>query len=404
MAVGDNTELLLLPSLAAHRAQSGKLVLTHKYLNGAAEYAKTWPGPVTTLVRVSTEPSSDMDHVEVDNESSLTRVEERPADEAALAARLRKAAVVFGFLGPDELGTARICNSLGVPFVVTSEYSPETERQIVDSVTTNPILRWRRKLWIRGAERKRRALLKLCAGLQCSGIPAYEAYIGLQPDALLFFDNRVPVQQVISHSELARKASDVLSGRPLRLCFGGRLIAMKGVLQLPLIALALKDLGVAFQLDIYGRGELESKLATEIQRLSLTDCVAMRGVLDFETGWVPTLQQQVDLFVCCHPQSDPSSTYPEVMSCGVPIAGYSNRAFTGIVETSGSGWASPINDPEALARIIQRLNDNRTEIVRAAEKARTFAAQHCFESTFSSRSKHLIGLSRLPSDQSQSLP
>ena len=60
-----NHELVLLPSLRAHRGPNGGLVLTQKFLNGVAKYAKTWPGQVTALVEISPTPTSDMDHVEV---------------------------------------------------------------------------------------------------------------------------------------------------------------------------------------------------------------------------------------------------------------------------------------------------------------------------------------------------
>lgn len=129
----------------------------------------------------------------------------------------------------------------------------------------------------------------------------------------------------------------------------------------------------------------------------LEDCVALRGVLNFEEEWIPTLKAKADVFVCCHPQGDPSSTYPEVMSCGVPIVGYANEAFVGIVEQSGSGWLSPINDPHALAEVIASLAEDRTKIARGALKAREFAETHCFERTFSKRAKHLVSLSRLSS-------
>lgn len=390
-------ELVVLTSLRAHRGVHGGLVLTRKFLNGVAEYAAHWPGPVTTLVAPAPAPIFLMDPLEVmPGERRGYAVELRPADEAALLERLARAAVVLAFLSPAEGWLAAACKRLGVPLVYISEYSLHTERQIVDAQTENPLLRWRRKHWLAGAERVRLAALREAAGVQCSGTPTYEAYRRVNPRALLFFDNRVREAHVIDDAGLAARAAALHAGRPLRLVFGGRLVAMKGVRQLPLVARELVRLDVPFTLDIYGGGDQESVLREDIARLGLADRMSLHGVLDFDSQWVPLLKARADVFLCCHPQGDPSSTYPEVLSCGVPIAGYDNEAFTGIVAHSGGGWLAPMNEPRRLASLIAGLHADRAQIVAAAERGATFARRHAFERTFAARTHHLVALSRLP--------
>ena len=123
---------------------------------------------------------------------------------------------------------------------------------------------------------------------------------------------------------------------------------------------------------------------------------SLKGALDFRTGWIPALQREADLFVCCHLQGDPSSTYPEVMSCGVPIAGYDNEAFQGIVRYSDAGWQTPMKKPDLLAEEIARLHRDRDSLADASVRARAFAIQHDFETTFARRTQHMIDASRLP--------
>ncbi|MEZ5458872.1 MAG: glycosyltransferase [Steroidobacteraceae bacterium] len=393
---GPDHELVLLPSLRASPGRDGRIVMTRKFLNGVDAYARVWPGPVHVLAELSEHPTDDLDHTEIDPRDPAARVTPRPGQPDALAARLQNAAAVLGFLSPYQLDIAARCAQMRVPLIFTSEYSPRTEKQIVDAGTRNPLLRWRRKLWIDGAERKRIAALRIAAGIQCSGTPAFEHYRPYNDNALLFFDNRVPVDDVIDAEALERKLAALEQPRPLRLVFGGRLIAMKGVLELPRIAAALRRRGVAFTLDIYGAGQLEQALRDAIRRQSLQDLVTLRGVVDFATGWIPLLKQQADLFVCPHPQGDPSSTYPEVMSCGVPIVGYANEAFEGVVRESGSGWLCPMQDAEAMGGRIASLSGARTQIAAAARLAREFARQHAFEITFTRRARHLIDSSRLP--------
>jgi colanic acid/amylovoran biosynthesis glycosyltransferase len=162
-------ELILLPSLTARVGGHGGLLLTQKYLDGAAAYARAWPGPVTSLLRLNKATSWDMDVVEIEpgNYSGDGHaVEMFPSDSRALEARLANAALVFPFLAPSEQDTLAICRRLQVPVVFGTEYSAATERQIIDSETRNPLLRWRRKHWAAQAERIRLEMLGHAAGVQ----------------------------------------------------------------------------------------------------------------------------------------------------------------------------------------------------------------------------------------------
>lgn len=385
-----DAELVLLPSLAAHRTPDGRLLLTRKYLDGAAAFRNNWPGPVTSLLNVTERPSSEMDLVEIDPVAGDAGLELRPSGRTELGARLSSAAAVLAHLSPDELDCAMLCRELDVPIHFTSEYTPETERQIVDAGTRNPALRLRRKLWLRGAEKIRRRILRdYAAGLQCSGTPTYELYRSLFPDAHLFFDNRVREAQVISEDDLAAKCMALEERRPLRLVFGGRLVAMKGVLDLPRVAAALIERELPFSLDIVGHGPLEDRLRREIEALG-DDRVRLRPAMEFLSGWIPYLRQSADLFLCCHPQGDPSSTYTEVMSCGVPIIGYDNEAWSGVQRCSGAGWRVPTGNWSAMAAQVERLHGARREVAEMAQRGRDFSAEHCFEKTFAGRSAHLL--------------
>lgn len=391
-------ELIVLTSLAAQHGPSGGLVLTRKFLKGVAEYAKWWPGPVSVLVNINQAQSSDLDHVEVKPGELPFQLEPRPHSEEAFAQRIQSAAVVLAFLSPQEIQTAHICQRGGIPLVYVSEYSLKTEKQILDAEVANPLLRWRRKWWVTRVDARRRDALALAAGVQCSGGPTFDIYRHVNPNAMLFFDSRVPLASVIDEAGLAHRAEAVRAGRSLRLVFGGRWVKMKGVHHLPRFAQELIRLQVPFTLDIYGGGVLAERLRRDIAQRGLRHHVRLHGVLDFEREWIPLLKEQADLFICPHPQGDPSSTYPEVMACGVPIVGYDNEAFSRVAELSGAGWLAPIGQSAKLASIVARLDRQREDIAQASMLARAFAGQHAFEVTFKARIDHLIRASRLPAD------
>ncbi len=396
--MSPDRELILLPALTAHRGPGGELFLTRKYLEGAEEYAKSWPGRVSSLVEIREQPTTDMDHLEVRPGAWRTTVEVRPSAADAFVERVRNAALVFPFLCPGEKDTHSICHNLGVPLVYGSEYTPQTEMQIIDAEVRNPLRRLRRKVWTLQAERKRLRMLKDAAGLQCSGTSCFDHYRQCTPNPLLFFDNRVREADVIAADSLEEKLARQANSKSLKLVFGGRLIAMKGVLELPLVAAELRRLDVTFTLDIYGTGVLQGALEDAIDRLGLRSHVFLKGVMDFRDGWIPMLKRRADLFVCCHLQGDPSSTYPEVMSCGVPIAGYDNEAFLGIVRESGSGWVTPMKQPRALATAIAGIASDRSVLEVAARRGREFALANAFEPTFARRTDHLVAASRLPAN------
>jgi len=382
-------ELLLLPSLRAQSLPNGRFVMTRKYWTGAARYEAEWPGPVTSLVETTSDGTHDMDRIEFGRDDPGRPFELRPTDANALAKRLKNAAAVLAHLSRREAFLASLCHRLGVPLIYNSEYSLRTEQQILAAEVPNRLLRWRRQLWAARTERIRLAALRLAAGVQCSGTPTYEIYRHHNPRPMLFFDNRVPQADVISPDALEQRLATLQPQQPLRLVFGGRLVPMKGVRDLPLLADALRTRRIACEFSVYGSGPLAEELTATAARLQLGPHFRLGGALDFATGWIPLLQQQTDLFVCCHPQGDPSSTYPEVMSCGVPIAGYDNEAFAGIARASDSGFPTPLGQIHALADCIANLDRNRVAIATAARKARAFALLHAFEPTYSRRVAHL---------------
>ena len=270
-----------------------------------------------------------------------------------------------------------------------SEYSLKTRLQIVDATVPNPLKRVRRKIWEYGEEKRRRKALTLASGLQTNGTPTYDDYQSIRPAALLFFDTRLGEAMVASEDQVRAKFAPERAGQPLRLLFSGRLSAMKGVMDLIEVARELQRLQVEFHLTLCGDGELRGPLGETIRANGLSDCVTLAGILDFAMELVPLVKRSVDLFVCCHPQGDPSCTYLETMACGVPIAGYNNDAFAGVVRHSGAGWLTPMLKPEWLAAEIHRLSRQRDELLTISLKALRFARQHTFEKTFERRVEHL---------------
>jgi colanic acid/amylovoran biosynthesis glycosyltransferase len=244
-------------------------------------------------------------------------------------------------------------------------------------------------------ERQRRLAFEQAAGLQANGTPAFNAYNGSTQAPLLFFDNRMSGDQQATLQVIADKATYITSGRPLRLAFSGRLERLKGADHLVPVITGLAAKGINFSFDIFGDGVLAGAMQAALNSAGLADRVTFHGPVSFDDVLVPALKQRIDLFVCCHRQADPSCTYIETLACGVPIVGYENAAFEGVLELGQVGEAVPMDKPQLLVNSIIGLNQNRKRLAGMANAAVNVANEHSFNATFSRRINHLKGIAGL---------
>jgi glycosyltransferase involved in cell wall biosynthesis len=300
---------------------------------------------------------------------------------------LRSADVALLSLDYHQTHLSRACRRLRVPCAYVTEYSLRTRIQIAKTERLRPDRLARRALWEIRQEIVNRKAVSIADAVFCNGTPTYRAYSRINSFPLLFFDTRTRASDLATESLIrSRSAAHRTTGK-LRLAFSGRLIAMKGVDHLVQVARELRDLGRPFTLTVCGAGASEQSMRDYVAAHHLDQLVHFSGNLDFRTELLPFLKNEVDVFVSCHRQGDPSCTYLETMACGVPIAGYGNEAFSGLFEASGCGWISAIDRPKQLASLIASLSAD--EIERHSIASLQFASEHTFEREFARRSHRL---------------
>lgn len=388
-------ELIVLPSLRGWVFPNGRVRITGKFADGMRHYAAKWPGRVVAVLHPDDQDASgNLDDVSVSPAELPFGLEVIPYTSEDLLYRLRQAHVVQG--GPDYLlnDVPEFCAREGIPYVFVSEYTLRTRWEIIDAATRNPLLRLRRRFWEWRQERVNRRNAKLAAAVQCNGTPTFDAYSPLNHNTLLYFDSRTSESMHARSPALAARTASIRAGAPIRLAFSGRLNEMKGADDLIRVAIHLRKLGVPFELDICGSGTLSQQLKRDIDAAQLSSQVRLRGVLDFERELVPFIQSEIDLFVCCHRQGDPSCTYLETMACGVPIAGYANEAFSGLMSRCAAGWAVPMNRPKRLAEVIARIHAQPEMLLEAATAGLAFAKEHCAQRAFDARVQQMMQLVR----------
>ena len=394
--------LLVIPSVGAAK-DGDAFILDEKMLVGWQYFAKHWPGRTRFVFRETDRKRLTFSkRYEADALPGEIEVIGATADIADETLAMASVVLASGdsFDSFDIAGRAR---RLNVPVCYIIEYTLGTRLRI-EAESSRPLLqRLKSMLWLTMQEPKRRAAFRTASALQANGVPAARAYRSTSPNILTYFDTRLARDMIATDRDVEQRVARLTKGDPLRLIFTGRLEPLKGAHHLIPVARALLELGLDFQLDIYGTGSLQAAIEQAIAGdRGLAAHVEVHRPLDFATRLVPLLRTSPDLFVCCHIQADPSCTYSETLGCGVPIVGYDNEAWRGMLELAEFGWKTKLGDARAMAEKIVWLDRNRPLVAAAAERARDFGHQHCFESVFEMRVRHLMEVAGLPAPEANS--
>lgn len=385
----NDLNLTIVQAFRAKMLPNEQVLLTRKFLEATLKFVNLWPGSITVLMEETSDETDNIDKRIFNLNEFPFELKVCSFDTITPTQLKNKSSLVLATLGYRQNHIGKICRLAGIPCIYISEYTLKTRQQIAAVENPNNFLRqfWRSR-WEEVQEWKQRQAIAMADGLQCNGTPTYEAYRTLNRDPILFFDTRITEEMLATYDDIEKRSCN-RDNMPLRLVFSGRLNRMKGADHLLDVAQELQQLGISFELFISGAGELEASMHDRIAEDGLGDCVKMMGVPDFNTVFFPFVKENADLFICCHRQGDPSCTYIETMSCGVPIVGYANEAFAGMVEQSKSGWLVEMNQPKMLAKKVAELSRNRDEIKKMSFKSLDFAQVHTFDQTFGARVLHM---------------
>jgi colanic acid/amylovoran biosynthesis glycosyltransferase len=377
-------------SLQGSLVNKDTVVLTEKFVEGMKMYSYYWQGPIKVILSGGVDTSGNLDNRHY-------KISDLPFDIALINLNnfddIKESISNVDILQGGSMhllnGLAKYCRQQKIIYIHVSEYSLTTRWQIVKATAPNPIIRLRRYFWDWNQERKNKIEVKLAAGAQCTGTPVYEQYKNINNNALMYFDNRI-TEEMLADSKTLRPVPDQFNKkRPIRLAFSGRLNKMKGADALIRIAHILQQRQLPFEFHIFGDGDLEKEMRKNILRLGLDKNVTLHGVLDFTDELIPTLKENIDLFVCCHVQGDPSCTYIETFACAIPIIGYLNDAFDGLLNKHKLGWGVPIDDDIALSDQIELIISDPSLLILPRMTALQFATENTFHKVVEQRIKHM---------------
>ncbi len=387
--------LAVMQNVLAIQRPNGRYVIQGRMVSGLLEHIKYWDGQVVSIVEPAPESELETnkdralggDNVEVHPSELPFEFHVVPLKSPEYRALLRGCQLGLGGIHYRTTHLARVAREVNVPFIYGTEYTLKTRLQIAQAEETKPLRLAKRTLWEINEERLNVAAIKLAQGLQCNGVPTYYEYRNYNPAPMLFFDGRITESMLIRPDVLEQRLQRLKTGQPLRLGFSGRLNKMKGGDELIEVALELRRQGVPFTLDIWGGGVLADTMRAEVARHALGEQVRMRGYVQFET-LVATMQQELDVFLCCHPQGDPSGAYMEAFANGLPIVGYANEALTGLLDLKPYGLTAPIRDRAGVAQAVASLVKKPEQLAQWSRAAAAFAREHTFDKSFQRRNAH----------------
>jgi len=359
---------------SVHGAREGdRIILDDKAFQGIELYNRFWSGDVIWLLSMrDAPPTYSTLYRDTDLPVRVVAVNE---DRSDLLSKLPSNALVLA--SADNPSDLALSDQLPGQVAYIIENTLQGRIDMVDAADAAWWRKLRRRIWEKSTEVKRVSAIKKAAGLQCNGLASFNKYSALSAAPMYYFDTRLSADAHISEELLAEKCMRALKGEPLRLAFSGRLTRIKGAQYLVPIAQQLRSAGINFTFEIFGEGEI-----------ALDNQFHLHGPLAFPDKWVPAMQN-IDLFICPHPQGDPSCTYLEVMGCGVGTVGFANEALRSMVAADGNGLTVPIGDIGALVRTVLALDRDREQLVALMKGAAAFAAKQSMEDAFRKRVDHL---------------
>jgi glycosyltransferase involved in cell wall biosynthesis len=194
------------------------------------------------------------------------------------------------------------------------------------------------------------------------GQDVYDAYASFcsNPHKL---NHHIPVHagDHITERQLQAKLDSLENGAPLKLCYAGRAIDMKGPLDWVETLHQLNLRGVKFQATWLGDGALLPEMRKKVAELGISECVKFPGnISDRET--VLDALKDSHIFLFCHTTLESARVLGEALACGCPLVGYLSAYPSDLVEEYGGGLFSKMGDPDALAQNVQALDKDRDKL------------------------------------------
>ena len=167
----------------------------------------------------------------------------------------------------------------------------------------------------------------------------------------------------ITEEALAAKLQRVGGGSPIRICYAGRAVSMKGPIDWLNTIDELLKRGVNLQATWIGDGALLPVMKEFVRERGMGDRVTLPGFISDRAKLLDSLKD-ADILLFCHKTHESARCLGEALACGCGLVGYSSAYPVDIVAEHGGGSFADQNDWRGLANVIQSLAQNREALSR----------------------------------------
>jgi glycosyltransferase involved in cell wall biosynthesis len=220
-------------------------------------------------------------------------------------------------------------------------------------------------------QRRHKYCLEHSALALFQGQDVYDAYAPSCSNPYKVYHISICDEDYITTAQLEKKLNCVDQGMPLKLCYVGRAIDMKGPMDWLKVVDVLIKSGVKINAVWMGDGSLLPRMQESVEELGLAANVMLPGYVSDRREILKTLQDG-DIFLFCHKTPESPRCLVEALASGCPLVGYTSGYPQELVSQYGGGRFAPLGRWEELADIVRALNKDRNslrELIRLASES-----------------------------------
>ncbi len=190
------------------------------------------------------------------------------------------------------------------------------------------------------------------------GQDCYEVYHPLCRNSYVIHDVHTKPEDSISVEALAAKIQSAPTDPVLKICYAGRIAAMKAPLDWVRAIAVARDAGVNVKAVWFGEGELIQEMKSLIAELNLQEQIELYGLERDRQKLLQRIRES-HLMLFTHITPESPRCLIEALTSGTPIVGYHSRYVQELTEHQGGGVFVPVHDWQALGNQIIALDRDR---------------------------------------------
>lgn len=201
------------------------------------------------------------------------------------------------------------------------------------------------------------------------GQDVYDAYSPFCTNPHKVYHMPISKEDYITDVELHDKLEGITDkSQPLRICYVGRCIDMKGPADWVNTLSELIKSDVEIDATWLGDGSLLPNMQAMAQDLGIADHVNFGGYVSDRAEIFRALKQS-DLFLFCHKAPESPRCLVEALASGTPLIGYGSSYPKDLIARHGGGRFATVGDWKGLAQIVKDLVSNREELRQLVQSA-----------------------------------